>query len=46
MQKGRRWSSGSNGGAWDFALTGSGDAFGLDGVSWGAGYGEVEAGDK
>ena len=38
--------SGSNGGAWDFALTGSGDMVGIDGVSWGAGYGEVEAGQQ
>ena len=38
--------SGTNGGAWDFALTGSGDIVGLDGVSWGAGYGEVEAGEQ
>ena len=39
-------SSGANGGAWDFALTGSGDMLGLDGLSWGAGYGEVEAGEQ
>ena len=39
-------SSGSNGGAWDFALTGSGDLIGVDGLSWGAGYGEVEAGEQ
>ncbi len=36
--------SGDNGQAWDFALTGSGDMFGVDGLSWGAGYGEKEAG--
>ena len=38
--------SGSNGGAWDFALTGAGDVIGIDGVSWGIGYGEVEAGQQ
>jgi len=31
--------------AWDFALTGSGDIIGVDGLSWGAGYGEAQAGD-
>ena len=39
-------SSGTNGGAWDFAITGSGDLMGVDGLSWGAGYGEVEAGEQ
>ena len=39
-------SSGANGGAWDFALTGSGDMIGVDGLSWGVGYGEVEAGQQ
>ena len=31
--------------AWDFALTGTGDIVGVDGLSWGAGYGveEVDA---
>ena len=38
--------SGNNGGAWDFALTGAGDVIGVDGVSWGIGYGEVEAGQQ
>ena len=38
--------SGSNGGAWDFALTGSGDMIGVDGLSWGAGYGESESGSQ
>ena len=38
--------SGTNGGAWDFALTGSGDMFGVDGLSWGTGYGEAEAGEQ
>ena len=38
--------SGDNGGAWDFALTGAGDVIGVDGVSWGIGYGEVEAGQQ
>jgi outer membrane protein OmpU len=38
-------SSGAGGSAWDFALTGSGDMLGVDGLSWGAGYGveEVDA---
>ena len=35
-------SSGAGGSAWDFALTGSGDIVGLDGLSWGAGYGETD----
>ena len=37
-------SSGAGQGAWDFAITGSGDMFGVDGLSWGAGYGEKDAG--
>jgi len=37
-------SSGAGQSAWDFALTGSGDTFGVDGLAWGAGYGEAEAG--
>jgi len=37
-------SSGSGQGAWDFALTGSGDSFGVDGLAWGFGYGEAENG--
>jgi len=32
--------------AWDFALTGSGDQFGVDGLAWGAGYGEAENGSQ
>ena len=28
----------------DFALTGSGDNFGIEGIAWGVGYGEQEAG--
>ncbi len=39
-------SSGAGLGAWDFALTGSGDIVGIDGLSWGAGYGEAEAGQE
>ena len=39
-------SSGAGGSAWDFALTGSGDMLGVDGLSWGAGYGEVESGKQ
>ena len=30
--------------AWDFALTGTGDMAGLEGVSWGTGYGEAASG--
>ena len=37
-------SSGVGQGAWDFALTGSGDSFGMDGLAWGIGYGEAENG--
>ena len=37
-------SSGAGQSAWDFALTGSGDMMGIDGLSWGTGYGEAEAG--
>tara|TARA_A100001388_G_scaffold276864_1_gene265894 strand:- start:296 stop:1294 length:999 start_codon:yes stop_codon:yes gene_type:complete len=37
-------SSGTSlGSGYDFALTGSGDMLGVDGLSWGVGYGEVEA---
>jgi len=39
-------SSGANGSAWDFALTGSGDIMGVDGLSWGVGYGEADAGQQ
>jgi len=35
-------SSGVGQGAWDFALTGTGEMLGIDGLSWGAGYGESE----
>jgi outer membrane protein OmpU len=34
--------SGANGNAYDFALTGTGDNFGVEGVAWGLGYGETE----
>jgi len=37
-------SSGAGQSAWDFALTGSGDIIGVDGLSWGAGYGESGSG--
>ena len=37
-------SSGAGGSAYDFALTGTGEMLGVDGLSWGAGYGEAEAG--
>ena len=37
-------SSGAGQSAWDFALTGSGEMLGVDGLSWGVGYGESEAG--
>jgi outer membrane protein OmpU len=33
-------------GAWDFALTGTGDMIGVDGLSWGAGHGEAENGSQ
>ena len=39
-------SSGAGQGAWDFAITGSGDILGVDGLAWGAGYGEAENGDQ
>ena len=39
-------SSGAGQSAWDFALTGSGDTFGVEGVAWGAGYGEASNGDN
>jgi outer membrane protein OmpU len=32
--------------AYDFALTGSGDTFGMDGLAWGIGYGEAENGSQ
>jgi outer membrane protein OmpU len=37
-------SSGAGQSAWDFALTGTGDMLGVDGLSWGFGYGEAEDG--
>jgi len=37
-------SSGAGQSAWDFALTGTGDTFGVDGLAWGLGYGEAENG--
>jgi outer membrane protein OmpU len=37
-------SGGSSMGAWDFALTGTGDMMGVDGLAWGTGYGEAETG--
>ena len=37
-------SSGAGQSAYDFALTGSGDTFGVDGLAWGVGYGEAENG--
>jgi hypothetical protein len=37
-------SSGAGQSAWDFAITGSGDTIGVDGLSWGTGYGLAENG--
>ena len=40
-------SSGSGeGSGYDLAITGSGDQLGYDGLSWGVGYGEIEAGQN
>jgi outer membrane protein OmpU len=39
-------SSGVGQSAYDFALTGSGDTFGVDGLAWGVGYGEAENGSQ
>ncbi len=39
-------SSGAGQSAWDFALTGSGDTMGVDGLAWGVGYGVAEAGEQ
>ena len=39
-------SSGAGQSAWDFAVTGSGDMIGVDGLSFGAGYGEAESGSQ
>jgi len=39
-------SSGAGQSAWDFALTGNADALGVDGLSWGTGYGLAEAGEQ
>ena len=39
-------SSGAGQGAWDFAVTASGDTIGVDGLSFGFGYGEADAGSQ
>jgi len=39
-------SSGAGQNAYDFAITGSGDVIGVDGLSWGVGYGEAENGSQ
>ena len=39
-------SSGAGQSAYDFALTGSGDTFGVDGLAWGVGYGHADAGEQ
>jgi outer membrane protein OmpU len=39
-------SSAAGGGAWDFALTGTGDDYGAAGLAWGLGYGEASTGDN
>ena len=39
-------SSGAGESAWDFALTGTGEMFGVDGLSWGAGHGVAETGSE
>ena len=39
-------SSGAGQSAMDFALTGNGDMFGLDGLAWGTGYGTADSGDE
>ena len=39
-------SSGGGQSAWDFALTGSGEMIGVDGLSWGAGYGTQDGGTQ
>ena len=39
-------SSGTGGSAMDAAITGSGDMLGLDGLSWGVGYGTADAGEQ
>jgi outer membrane protein OmpU len=36
--------SGAGQSAWDFALTGDASSIGIDGLAWGAGYGEAENG--
>ena len=48
---GAKLADGASGGAaadnaWDFALTGTGDMLGLDGLAWGLGYGEAENGQQ
>jgi len=37
-------SSGAGQSAWDFAITGTGDDAGVEGLAWGVGYGEAEQG--
>ena len=39
-------SSGAGQSAYDWALTGTGEALGVDGLSWGLGYGEAENGSQ
>ena len=39
-------SSGAGQSAMDVAITGAGDMFGFDGLAWGIGYGEAEAGQQ
>ena len=39
-------SSGAGQSAWDFALTGTGEMLGVDGLTWGVGYGESEVGEQ
>jgi len=39
-------SSGAGQSAWDFALTGTGDTMGVDGLAWGVGYGEKDNGEQ
>ncbi len=39
-------SSAAGQGAWDVAITGSGDSLGVDGLAWGVGYGLADAGEQ
>ena len=39
-------SSGAGGSAWDFAITGTGEMLGVDGLSWGAGHGISDPGEQ